>query len=313
MNPLRAAFIIPVHNRRETTLACLRLLAADGVPAWAEIYVVDDGSSDGTGAAVQAAFPAVHVLTGTGQWWWTGATEQGMRAAYADGAEFIFWLNDDTTPRPGACARLLATAEATGAVVTGQCFVPPDGPLVYGGLRRHGVGLRMIEIAGDEPAEVDAACGNFVCLPRAVVSGIGFPDGRHLPHAHGDTDYTLRARAAGHRVLVEPRAGAEARPNALRNYASWLLSEITVGQIWRSLGQQRSYAYAPAHARWLMRHFGLRGAGYWLWTVAKRVPISLARLTVPQSWLRRAWGARSRAWQEEQRLLAALKKSRASS
>ena len=55
------AVIIPVHNRRETTLACLRRLTADGVPAWSRIVVVDDGSTDGTGEAVRVEFPDVEI------------------------------------------------------------------------------------------------------------------------------------------------------------------------------------------------------------------------------------------------------------
>lgn len=306
MNSTPVAWVIPVHNRRETTLGCLRQLQRDGVLKWSEVYVVDDGSTDGTRAAVAAEFPAVHVLSGDGHLWWTGATERGMRAAFAAGAQLICWLNDDTRARPGACARLCATAAATGAIVTGQCFVPPDGPLVYGGLRRARVSLHLVAVSGETLWPVDAACGNFVCFPRAVVDRIGWPDGRRLPHAFGDSDYTLRAHLAGLSVMVDPLAVADARPNALGNYASWLLSDITVAAIWRQLADRRSYAYAPAHARFLARHFGMQGALYWTWTVLKRIPITLLRLLVPQSWLRRIWGRRSAAWQDEQRVLAAL-------
>ena len=35
--------ILPVHNRREITLRCLRHLHGLSVDAWAQIVVVDDG------------------------------------------------------------------------------------------------------------------------------------------------------------------------------------------------------------------------------------------------------------------------------
>jgi GT2 family glycosyltransferase len=310
MKPPPTAWVIPVHNRRLVTLACLRRLRDDGVLEWSSVYVVDDGSTDGTADAIAAELPSVRILQGDGNRWWTGATELGMRAAYAAGAEWIGWLNDDAAPRPGACAQLCATAVATGAVVTGQCVVPPDGPVVYGGLRRRRVGLQLVEASGSAPVPIDAACGNFVVFPRAVVATIGFPDGRRLPHAHGDSDYTLRARRAGFTLLVEPRAVAEARPNALANYASWLLSEIRLTDIWRQLADKRSYAYAPSHARFLARHFGIAGALYWAWTILKRVPITMLRCVVPQRWLRRLWGTRSAAWQSERQLHAALERGR---
>lgn len=303
----RPWFIIPVHNRRETTLRCLQHLQADGVRQWATLCVIDDGSSDGTSEAIVRRFPEVRLLAGSGDLWWTGAVELGMRTAFAEGAECCVWLNDDTLPRPGACAAIIDTMRKTGAVVTGQCFIPPDGPLVYGGLVRQGIGLVLHPDAGDTIAPADAACGNFVSIPRSVIERIGFPDGRHLPHAFGDSDYTLRASQAGFSVLIEPRAIADAWPNSLANYASWLLSDIRVADIWRQLVDKRSYAYAPAHLRFLARHFGLRGVLRWISTVAKRVPVSIARILLPQSWLRRLWADRSAAWSEEQKIRRALR------
>jgi GT2 family glycosyltransferase len=297
------AIIIPVHNRRETTLRCLRALQSDGVFAWATIYVVDDGSTDGTAAAIQQEFPAARVLRGTGDLWWTGAIELGMKTAREDGADYFLWLNDDACPEPGACARLRKSSEQQRGLVTGQCFVDTaGGPPVYGGLRRRGMEFEVADIAGMEPTPVDATSGNFVCLPRAVVDKIGYPDGSELPHAFGDLDYTRRAQAAGFPVLADPAARATCAPNAWVNHASWLLSDIPLTEIWRGLGQKSSYAYAPSHARFLTRHFGYVGFAYWAWTFFKRVPITVLRLLVPQRWLRRIWGRHSPAWQAEQRL-----------
>lgn len=47
---LRVAVIIPAHHARDTIEKVL-----DGIPAWVDaVYVVDDGSGDGTSALVQA-------------------------------------------------------------------------------------------------------------------------------------------------------------------------------------------------------------------------------------------------------------------
>ncbi|MBI5380788.1 MAG: glycosyltransferase family 2 protein [Opitutae bacterium] len=303
---MNVGLVIPVHNRRELTLACLRRLRADGVLGWAEAIVVDDGSTDGTADAVRAEFPEAVLLRGDGRLWWTGATALGMSEALTRGARHIFWLNDDCAPAPGACRRLLDTATRTGTVVTGVCRVEPAGLVVYGGLRRGRIGLQLVTDLGDDLTACDAACGNFVCFPRAVVEALSLPDARRFPHAHGDTDYTLRATAQGFRVCIDPQARAEARPNALRNHASWLHGDISLAEMWSGLWQVRSYSYFPTHFRYLARHFGWRGAAFCLWTVAKRVPITAVRLLVPRAWRQRWWGHTSAVWQEEKRLHAAL-------
>jgi len=296
------AIIIPVFNRRETTSRCLRALESDGVLGWASLYVVDDGCTDGTTEMLRQDFPQAHVIKGNGHLWWTGATALGMRKAFADEAQYFLWLNDDTIPAPKSCARLRAEAEVHNAVVTGQCYPNGSEVIVYGGLVRRGMQLMLAEARGEELLRVDACSGNFVCFPRAIVAHIGFPDGKALPHAFGDLDYTLRSGRAGYPTLADPGARATATPNDWKNHASWLLGDITVPQIWRGLWQKRSYAYAPAHVRFLARHFGFVGALYWAWTIFKRVPISILRLTIPQRWLRKLWGRRSATWREEQRL-----------
>jgi len=308
MTPL-VVIVIAAHNRRDTTVACLRRLRDQAVFAWATALVVDDGSNDGTADAIRAEFPAAEILRGHGRLFWTGATELGMRHAHARGATHILWLNDDCAPAPGALVALLAVSRARSAVTGGVCVLPRSGHPVYAGFRRdpHRAEFDPVNAAPGEEVPCDALNGNLVCLPRAVVSAIGFPDGRGLPHASGDTDYTLRARAAGHPVILVGSARATAFPHNRRGYASWLLSGLTVGEVWATLADPRAYAYLPADLRFRWRHWGLRGAARTAWLVVKRVPISLAILLVPLATRRLWWGARSAAWRYEQEILAEAK------
>ena len=300
----RVFIVIPAHNRRETTLACLRRLRTQGVFAWASPIVVDDGSTDGTGEAVRAEFPEAEVLRGNGKLFWTGATELGMRRAVERGADHVFWLNDDCQPFPGALAELLSTAQAERAVTGGVCVLPRSGFPVYGGFRRTAAGLAPVTCESGQRLACDALNGNLVCVPRTVIEVIGFPDGRGLPHASGDTDYTLRARARGHAVVLVGAARAHAIPQNRRGYASWLLSGMGVGEVWATLFDPRAYGYLPADFRFRWRHWGWLGLGLAFWAVARRVPVSAAILLVPLAARRRWWGRRSAAWRYEQMIRA---------
>jgi len=96
---MKIAVIIPVFNRRETTLKCLGLLKNNVlIPnnSLINIIVVDDGSTDGTAAAIKLAFPDVKILNGDGNLWWTGAINMGVEFALSQDFDYLLTrLNDD--------------------------------------------------------------------------------------------------------------------------------------------------------------------------------------------------------------------------
>ena len=111
--------IIPVHNRREITLGCLACLRAAGDLDWANVVVVDDGSTDGTAEAIRGQFPEVILLNGDGNLWWTGGIVLGMKEGVRRQAEVIVWLNDDSHLRPGSLKALVNHTRETGAISVG--------------------------------------------------------------------------------------------------------------------------------------------------------------------------------------------------
>lgn len=286
----RCDIVIPVHNRRDVTLACLRRLRDQNDLAWAVPIVVDDGSTDGTSEAVRAEFPSAEIVRGDGHLFWTGAVAQGMQHALARQTDFIFWLNDDCEPQPGALALLREAAAKSGGAAGGVCILPHDGTPIYGGFRKRGVELDFIGAQPGETIACDALNGNLVCFTRAAAAACGLPDARHLPHAFGDTDYTLRLRQRGFPVELVGCARAIATPNQPANHASWLVGDIGPVALWRGLAQKKSYAYLPANARFLWRHCGWRGGLHCVWLILKRVPITLLMVTTPLRWRRTWWG-----------------------
>src|SRR3989344_967125 len=92
----KIAVVVPVHNRRETTLGYLRQMReihADGVSL--DLVIVDDGSTDGTVQAIHERYPNVVVLQGDGNLWWTGAVNKGVQYALDKDYGAVLIMNDD--------------------------------------------------------------------------------------------------------------------------------------------------------------------------------------------------------------------------
>jgi glycosyltransferase involved in cell wall biosynthesis len=56
--------LIPVHNRKAITLACLGHLRNLGAIDRYPIIIIDDGSTDGTAAAIRQSYPAMAIFGG---------------------------------------------------------------------------------------------------------------------------------------------------------------------------------------------------------------------------------------------------------
>jgi glycosyltransferase involved in cell wall biosynthesis len=201
------SILIPVHNRKSITLKCLENLQQNANLERYRIIVIDDGSTDGTASAVQACYPNIALLQGNGNLWWTGAIAQGMRYAYDQGAEFIIWLNDDCELAPETLRALVQFCQDHPKAIAGaQGFakIQLDQP-AFGGKRKTWQGYRYIKAEPNQILPCDLLSGNVVCLPRAVIDKIGYPDIRRTPHYGGDSLYLLRAKKAGFEIFVDGR------------------------------------------------------------------------------------------------------------
>lgn len=253
--------IIPVHNRRETTLRCLRALAADEVFSWATVMVVDDGSSDGTADAVTREFPAVAQLRGDGSWWWGGAIRRGMAWALTAGAERVFWLNDDCEPPPGGLRGLRTFATRKNAVAWIDAVAP--GGWSYGAYRKGMWSVRRCTASEEARGDIDTFSGNCVCLPRPWIERVGLPDDHRFPHGLADLDYGLRLRAAGAPLRPAPEKPARNADPAAASAESWRTSRRPMRAIWRDFSSPRSHLYFPAWRAFALRHWG----PLWGWAV----------------------------------------------
>ncbi len=220
---IKTALVIPVHNRRDTTLQALRSLARiDRAGLEVRIFVVDDGSTDGTSDAINAQFPEVTVIAGDGSLHYAGGTNRGIEAALAWGAAYIAAMNDDSIFHEQFLQRLIRTAADNPRSIVGALLllwdephrvfqVDPDWRTWQGGWQ---LPQKMTAFdRGDKPFEVQCLVGNCVLYPAEAIRENGLMDEARFPHGWGDAQYLMRMRKNGWKLLVDPKALVWCEPN----------------------------------------------------------------------------------------------------
>ena len=104
---MRTAVVIPSYNRRHTLARALDSVLAQTLPA-AEIIVVDDGSSDGTAALVEARYPSVRLLRQPNR----GVSAARNRGIAASECDWIALLDSDDCWRADKLERVSEAARA---------------------------------------------------------------------------------------------------------------------------------------------------------------------------------------------------------
>ena len=262
---LRIAILMTCFNRRTLTIQSLERLFAQENLQGSEltVFLVDDGSSDGTAAVVQEQFPAVHLMHGDGSLYWNGGMRKAFEKAMQCGFDFYIWFNDDSMLYPNAFSRLLecerlSAVTAGAAIIVGSFRDPITGVHTYGGIKRHAHGLRLdfvpVYPANDEALACDTMNGNLTLIPSSVTRKLGNLDGA-FRHQLGDVDYGLRASSIGVPILVAPGYFGTCPDNS--RSGTWRDRSQPLSRRWRHLMSPKG-APLMEWPLYTWRHFGWR-------------------------------------------------------
>ena len=208
MSP-RVHLLLPVHNRRATTLRFVEALRRQTYRNF-HFVLIDDGSTDGTAAAVKQLCPELDVISGTGDWWWAGSLAEGCRHLQRGGIsddDVLLLINDDVELGPDFLADGLGELAAQpGALLLARQLDAATGAVIdHGG----GVNVDLRELrftAARSPAEVNCLPTRGLFLRWGDFLRIGPFVPERLPHYLSDYEFTLRARARGLALVVAQRA-----------------------------------------------------------------------------------------------------------
>ncbi len=214
MSAPTVAVVVPVFNKIRLTRRFLESFRNVRYSNY-RIVIVDDRSSDGTREILGKEFPEATVLPGSGNLWWAGGTNVGVRFALRNGFDYVLTINNDSVVRPDFLDHLVGTAERRSRTIVGSRIHYMDDPeqiWTIGGRMdwRNGNIFQMRATphsdgaapspAREVPTDILTGCGTLV--PARCYRRIGVYDAVNFPQYHADSELVLRARKHGYDACV---------------------------------------------------------------------------------------------------------------
>ena len=242
-----------------------------------EVFLVDDGCTDGTPDSIRVQYPEVNIIQGNGNLYWN----RGMHLAWETSVkvkdfDYYLWLNDDTFLLEEAIKSLLEAAKQTQnqAAICGSTFSLETNKISYGGNSTEG----SLLVPNGSLQETYSFNGNVVLVPKFVYATVGILD-PFFPHAIGDFEYGLRIRKYGLKSFITKDfigscEGSEKLP-------SWTSPSLSLAKRIHSL-------YSPLGNSHPYYFFVFELKNYGLITAIKHTITIHLRLIFPQLWLQKS-------------------------
>ena len=212
----KIAVLTTCHNRKDKTVNSILALqnAYLNVIGKVEIilYLIDDGSTDGTQDAIRQLewkFE-VKIYGGDGSLFWAGGMRYAWKEAIKDGGyDGYLWLNDDTY----LYDTLFSEIDAIDSFSMKQYGKPGlyigstvsnDGQFTYGGYvmsNNFFNSIRPVLPSEQNFLSADMGTGNIVYVSQKIVDQIGIFD-KYYVHGIADSDYTLLTSKKKNPVLI---------------------------------------------------------------------------------------------------------------
>jgi N-acetylglucosaminyl-diphospho-decaprenol L-rhamnosyltransferase len=228
-------------NTRDLLAACLRSVHASSGVTY-EVFVVDNGSTDGSADMVERDFPSVRLIRNDSNRGFAAANNVAIKIA---SGRCVLLLNPDTVVEPGTLRNMVAFMDAGKNVgICGPRILFPDGrfqscgyrfPTLLseirqskqiGGALRRIVGQEPPLEVGQSPFEVDWVDGACLMIRRDVVAEIGPLDEQYFLYAE-ELDWCVSARKAGWAIYALP----EVRLVHHQGQSSAQMSDVSLGHL----------------------------------------------------------------------------------
>jgi len=214
---LQVSCIVLNWNGWRDTVDCLDAVKECAYPNL-RLIVVDNGSTDDSVARIQSAHPDVLLLQTGSNLGFAGGNNIGLRHSLSHGVDYVWLLNNDTTPDRNALSALVAKAredKAIGAVAS-VCYYAASPAMVeaWAGARVNlwiGYGRNTREPRHDD--WFDSLNGTSMLIARAALEDVGLLDEGFFLYWE-DTEFSIRLRKRGWRIAALPDSRVLHKVNA---------------------------------------------------------------------------------------------------
>ena len=245
----KIAVLITCHNRKEKTITCLesfhRAIINHEAKIMFDVYIVDDGSTDGTSEEIFKHFPETNIINGSGKLYWAGGMRLAWETALIKNPDYDFFLllNDDVILNDNFLDVQLSTHQycinkfGRSGIYVSSTRDLNNSSISYGGtlIKQKGIKVKTARInPSNIPEPCSMANANILMVPLPIVKAIGILDSRYI-HQFADYDYSLLASKQGFPILVCPGYGGNCKNDHGKD---WLSSKS-------SLSDRINYLYSP--------------------------------------------------------------------
>jgi N-acetylglucosaminyl-diphospho-decaprenol L-rhamnosyltransferase len=227
------AVVILNYNRADLLIDCLESIYQNPTRCTLAVWVVDNGSSDGSAERVREQFPQARLIVSPRNGGFAYGNNLALRplvfpdAGMPPSPNYVMLLNNDTIVPTGAFDGLVDYLETHSDVgVVGPKLLLPDGSLdmacrrsfptptiafyrltglsrLFPHSQRFGR-YNMTYLDPDVETEVDAVVGACMLLRSSVIQEVGLLDEQFFMYGE-DLDWAYRIKQYGWRIVYYPR------------------------------------------------------------------------------------------------------------
>jgi GT2 family glycosyltransferase len=215
--PPRVYTIVLNYLRSDDTVRCVGSLRRSTYRNQF-LVVVDNGSDASAREQLSGGIGATPLIQSESNLGFAGGNNLGIRHALDRDADYIWILNPDTVVEPETLEHLVRTMSRfpEAGIVGSRLLRGDDGATVLfnGGMIDWNQGGKPVlpemgkqekDLQENSVAPIDYATGASMLLRRQLIEEIGLLPERYFLYFE-ETDFNIRARRAGWKVLLEPRS-----------------------------------------------------------------------------------------------------------